>query len=179
MKRFYLILACLTIFGCNSFKKITKSQKTAKESISESKIEKDSTASVTKTEAIENEAIYDLDFLSKQAGDFMNTVSSGQGSEFTIEKKGNQLKIRNKTPETESKETNVTEKKEEFVYTSEYIETEIKKTIKKIPFKYWIYLLLFLVFYYRKKIVGLLSFFFPALKSYKIVSFILGVKNKT
>lgn len=172
-------LATLMFLSCGSMKKVTKTKETSKITEKTKESTKDSTSTLTKTLPTESELIYDLNDLSKNVGDFVQKMNSGNGNETTIQKKGSKIYIKNKTGGSKDLKVAVNKKEKESIYDYEYHSSEVKKIIKKIPWIYWLYLVLFLIVYYRKNIVSVLSYCFPAMKGMKIISFILGSKNKT
>lgn len=179
MKWFSLFLGCFILSGCWATKNIQERKEITSESISETNKTKDSISETTITQGIESEVEFDLAYLASQTGDFTNTVSTGDDSEFTIEKKDGKLKIRNKTPETVSTETKINESEDTFRYDSDYVIKESKKVIQRIPLKYWIYLLALIAFILRKSIWRLISSIFPSLKTFKIISLFKGKSKKS
>lgn len=173
------VLATLLFVSCGSSKKIFKTKESNKKTEKTKETSNDSTSTETKTLPTESELVYDLNDLSKNVGDFIQKMNSGNGNETEIKKEGSKIYIKNKTGGSKDSKVNVNKTEKESIYDYEYHSTQVKKIIKKIPWIYWLYLILFLIVYYRKNVFSFLSYIFPVMKGWKIVSLILGSNNKT
>lgn len=175
------ILMCFTaifiFYGCGTFKKITNTENKEKTSRKSTKIKNDSIKETTQTLPTENSLNYNLDDLQK-SGDFEQKVSSGDGTESIIKKKGKNLSVRTKTSGSKKEKTIVNKNKEVEIYNAEFIIKESKKIIKRIPFRYWVYFGIFMVIAYRKFLSQLIVSIFPGLGSARLFSIFLG-NNKT
>lgn len=178
MKAIYLILATFLFLSCGSYKETQNTEKSAKESISERNSEKETNVNSIKTPELKLGMDFDIEDLIKEASDFSKTISASNGSEINVKKTDGKINISATVPETETKTTEVKEKEQEFRYDSEYIFKESNKLVKRIPFKFWIYILIALIVYYRKNVAGLLCWIFPQLRAFKLFSMILGSKKE-
>ena len=131
---------------------------------------------MTKKLTNESELIYDLNDLKENVGDFVQKMNTGNGNETVIKKKGSKIYINNKTGGSKDSKTNVKKETKEVVYNSEFIIQETKTLIKRIPFTYWLIIILLLIIIFRKFIFQILSSIFPALKGFRFISLILGIK---
>lgn len=170
---FYAICGILLFVSCG----ITKKIETSKSTSSVSKIKKETTKdSVTKIKEVlptESTMVFDIESLSKMVGDFVQEVNSGNGNKSTISKKGRKLYVSTKNLGSKSINTNVKEKETEQIYNSDFVICESKKFVKRVPIKYWIYLSIILIFYNRRLISSILTFFFPVLRTKRIFSYFL------
>lgn len=172
-----ILMALFSFYGCGTFGKITNSNSKEKISKKDTKIENDSIKETKETLPTETFLSYNLDDLQK-AGDFEQKVSSGNGSGTTVKKKGKNLTLKTKTSGSKTERTNVSKNKEVFVYDAEYIISESKKIIKRIPLKYWLIFGFIISISYRKFISQILISIFPALGSTRLFSLFLGSNKK-
>lgn len=175
------ILAVLTAFiltGCGLGRNIKKNKESVTKSETRKETTRDSTSFVEKTQPTDNEIIFDLESLNKMVGDFKQQISSGNGSKSTIEKKDGKLIVTNKTAGTEKKETNVDNSEKEFRYDSEYVLSETKKVIKRMPWQFWMIAVIALLIFFRKFIFQILVALFPALGAKRLVSLFIGTNKK-
>lgn len=169
-------LATFMFLSCGITKNKTNTKESTKttEKTNESKV--DSSSTLTKTLPTESELVYDLDDLSKNVGDFIQKMNSGNGNETEIKKQGSKIYIKNKTGGSKDSKTKVNKETKEVIYNSEYVIQETKILIKRIPFRYWLIIILLIIITFRKFIFQILCSMFPVLKSYRLFSLFLGNK---
>ena len=174
-----LIFAFLAIFlmtSCATTKRTSTSKIQDKKHIELKESTKDSVTSVKVTLPTNNEMVFDLEKISSTSGDFTTKTSSGDGNEAIIEKKGTKLYVKTKTPGSKEINTSVNQTEKEVIYDSEFVVSETKKLVKRIPFKFWLIIGIVLVIYFRKFITEILTALFPALKTKRLFALILGIK---
>ena len=172
------LLACFLLLSCGSFKKTTSIEKTKKitEKTKESKI--DSMSVTEKSSPTESELVYDLNDLSKTVGDFVQKMNSGNGNETEIKKQGSKIYIKSKNAGSTNTKTNVKKEEKETIYNSEFVLKEIKTVIKRIPFKFWLIIILLILIKYRKFLSQILCSIFPVLRTKRIFLMFLGEEKK-
>ena len=173
----YAFLTCFFLFTCSTVKNIKNTRKSSKESIQSDSFKKDSIVETTKRLSFENNLEYDLDFLARESGDFTQVFSNGDDSKFTIQKKDGKFKIKSKTPELKTTNIKSFQKSSFTRYDSEFVYSETKKLVKKIPFRYWIYLLIIAVVVFRKFVAQIIVSIFPKTSAFRLISVLLGKKT--
>lgn len=171
----YLILAILFFSSCATLKKVEKLQKIEKTTEKEVEKERDSVHSVSETLPTVNEIrlnVKDLKFLK----DFNQKISSGPGNETSISKIGNDLVLKSKNKGSKTVTSKVKDKEKEVVYNSEFVIVEVKKLVKRIPFKFWVYGIIILVIWQRKFISQILVSLIPGLGTKRLFKLFLGHK---
>lgn len=177
-KAILIVLTAFILTGCGLGRNIKNNTESVKTSETRKETKRDSSSVVEKTQPTENGIEFDLDALNKMVGDFKQSISSGNGSESTIEKKDGKLIVTNKTAGTENKETKVDNSETEFRYDSEYVLSETKKIIKRMPWQFWMIAVIALLIFFRKFIFQILTAFFPALGATRLVSLFIGNNQK-
>jgi len=174
------ILAVLTAFlvltGCGTFKKITSSEKSDKNRKETTEKTKDSVTTSSEVLPTESSLNYNLSDLNV-SGDFEQRVSSGDGTEAVISKKGDKLTVKTKTAGSKNTNTNVKESEKTEIYDSEFVIKETKKLIKRVPLKFWLLIGLVVTIYFRKFISQILVSIFPALGGKRLFALFLGNKK--
>lgn len=170
------VLTCFILLGCNATKKVIKTTESKKTSEKTHKSTIDSTSSTIESLPTENKLVFNLDDLNKTVGDFMQEINAGNGNKSKIEKRGRQLIVTSNNAGSKKTETKVKEKDEVVIYNAEYFISEAQTVIKRIPWKYWIWIIILLIIIFRKFIFQLLSAAFPALKGFRFIALILGIK---
>lgn len=171
-------------------KTTVKTEEIKKDSIVKEKelkiIKSDSIINITEILPTISEMEFDLNDIAKSEGDFKSTIKSGTGNEMTIEKKGSIIKITTKTSGSIStnisvtkseineieKETNVKEENNNTSIETDKIKIEKRTVIRSLP--WWFYpsisiFVMVLIYFFRKKIVGILFNLIPSLKTVKFL----------
>ncbi len=172
------LLACFFLLSCSSYKKTTSVQKSQKTSEKTKESNVDSTSVTEKYSPTESELVYDLNDLSKTVGDFVQKMNSGNGNETEIKKEGSKIYIKSKNAGSTNTKTNVKKEEKEKIYNSEFVIKEFKTFVKRIPFKFWLIIILLIIIKYRKFLSQILCFIFPVLRTKRIFLMFLGEENK-
>lgn len=173
-----LTAICATILfsSCGLFKKIEKSEKSDKKTEITRESTRDSTLVVNRTTPSESTITFDIKTLGEMIGDFEQRISSGNGTESVISKKNGQLTVQNKNSGSVDTTSKVKEKEKETIYTSEFVIKETKKIISRLPWWFWLGLIIWLLIVFRKVIAQIFVLFFPSLGSRRVLKIFLGSK---
>ncbi len=167
------ILAILLITGCGLYKKTSKST-TSTQTTEKTKVAtKDSTSVIKTSQPTESQITLDIESLSQMIGDFTQRITSGDGNESVIEKRGGQLTVRNNNAGSTKEQTKVKEDTKETEFNSEYWFQESRKVVSRLPWWFWAIGIMVLIIWLRKFIAQILLVFFPGAVLLKIFS---GVK---
>lgn len=174
MKKLLILIILCSLYGCGLTKRITKTEKSERTSEKTSVSTKDSSQVISKTAPTKSELEIDIDNLSRMVGDFTQRVASGDGNESVIEKRGGKLYVSNNNAGSAQEKTKVKEKEKETVYNSEFVFSETKKFVSRLPWWIWVAVAI----YFRKFIFQILVMFFPGLLAIRFFQVVLGLSPK-
>lgn len=177
MKNLFLaVLTALFLFSCASVRKEEKTTEIEKITKENKETKRDSISSNKESLPTEGGLQFDLSDLQNMMGDFVQKIKSG-GNEATIEKRGDKLIVEVKNQGSSETQTTVKESEKETIYNAEFVKTELKKIVRSVPFKFWLFFIIGLIIYFRKFIAEILVAFFPVLGTYRFFLLMLGRKE--
>jgi hypothetical protein len=170
------ILATIIMSGCGLYKKTTNTEKSKETTEKTSVTTKDSTSRVQKSQPTDSQITMDIESLSRMIGDFTQRITSGDGNESVIEKKGGTLTVRNHNAGSTKEQTKVKDTKSETEYNSEYIFKESKKIVSRLPWWIWLALIVWVLIMFRKFIAQLIVILFPGTATFRLMQVLIGTK---